>query len=168
VAFLDQDLVLADDDLAALDGCGDTGLLQLAHDGAGLEGCLTLLDDDILWGDVAGLSGGLGLGGLYLLEELERVSGGSDDSALTADQRLQLLQARPLLRRLIDGDQEEIVPGHHDGGELPHPVTHVLHLRGWDPMDIDDGDDRVLNHDVGELLDLCFLPRCYVCHIEAS
>jgi len=168
VAFLDQDLILADDDLAALDGCGNSGLLQLAHYRAGLEGRLTLLDDDVLWGDVAGLGGGLGLGGLHLLEELEGVHGGGDYSALPADERLQLLQARLLLRRLIDGDQEEIVPGHHDGGELPHPMTHILHLRGRDPMDIDDGDDRVLNHDVGELLDLCFLPRCYVCHIEAS
>jgi hypothetical protein len=168
VSLLHQYLVLADYDLPALDGSGDTGLLQLAHDGAGLEGRLALLDHDVLRCNIARLGGGRRLGGLHLLVQLEGVHGSGHNGALTPDQRLQLLQPGLLLGRLFDGNEDQVVPGHHHSGMLPQPVTHVLHLGGGYSVDIDDGDDRVLHHDVGELLDLRFLPRCYVCHLDHS
>jgi len=130
-------------DRPLLDAGVGAHLLELAHEGTGIDPGVALRDDDVVGGDLAGVDRCRRLRGLQLAVHRERVLVGADEADLAGDVIDEGLDA---LVDLLQRTDEQRVPADPELGRPVERAAHLLELAGGDAGDVDDA-DRVVGLD---------------------
>ncbi len=131
------------------------GLLEFADERTGVDPRVTLRDDDLVGGDLAGTDWCRGLRRLQLLVEPERVVVRPDESNVTGHLLAEIGDGAAGRLQRANGERVAAHPQCRLPVQLP---AHVLELSGGDSGKVDDADGVVAVDEVGEFLDLLTLP----------
>jgi hypothetical protein len=129
--------------------------LEFADERTGVDPRVTLRDDNLAGGDLAGTDRCRGLRRLQLLVEPERVVVRPDESDVTGHLLAEIGDGAASLLQRADGERVSAHPQRRLPVQLP---AHVLELSGGDSGEVDNADGVVAVDELGEFLDLLTLP----------